>query len=236
MATDPRCTVRIIGRSAQGRAIKRLTIGRRAGKDSRRDVVVFGRMHATETPGSFAVEGIADFLLNEAAGRRLLKTHTFHLFPNVNPDGAAAGLKLTRLGPRAEYDMAASPMTSRDASIAAVRRELRRLRPAALVDFHSYLFPAPAVFVLDADFGLKVLRQLTCGRSFEAAFYYRRMDPESRTHVNTFWSHCFLRYGTAVAVVELPWTFGRTPENMKTMGVNVLRAVVEAGGNGRRRR
>lgn len=225
MAADPLCRTRVIGNSGRGRPIKCLTIGQ--AKRGRRNVVVLARTHATETPGSFAVEGIAGFLLNSRMGRRLVNKHVFHLFPNVNPDGVAAGLKLTRRGARAKYDMAAA-MTSADATIAALRREILRLRPACLIDYHSYLFRVPGIFFLDDKLGLAVLRELLHGRKDEAGFYFRAMLPDDKMHASTLWSHCFLRYQATVAVVELSWNLALLPDDVRRMGVDVFRAVMKS--------
>jgi cytosolic carboxypeptidase protein 2/3 len=51
------------------------------------------RQHPGETPGSFIMEGILDFLLdleNEEA-IMLRKTCVFHIIPMMNPDGVVHG-------------------------------------------------------------------------------------------------------------------------------------------------
>ena len=223
-AGDARCAVRTIGESGRGRPINCLSLG------DGPNVVVLARAHATEASGSFAVEGIADFLLNTPTGKRLLGKRTVHLFPAANPDGVAAGLKLTRRGPRDKYDVAAATMTAADPTMVALREEIDRLRPAALLDFHSYLPSVPGLFFLDDKLGLGVLREMLRGREDEAGFYFRAMNADNAIHAKTLWSHCFLRHQAAVAVAEIPWNFGLLPEDVSRMGVSIFRALMKASG------
>lgn len=225
---EPRCRTRVIGESERRRPIRCVTIGDE--KRGARNVVVLARTHATEVPGSFAVEGIADFLLNTRAGQGLLKGRAFHLFPNVNPDGVAAGLKLTRRGPRDKYDMAAAAMSSDDGAMVALREEVSRLRPACLIDYHSYLQSVPGAFFLDDKLGLAVLRELLRGAEDESGYYYRSLLPDNRSHRNTLWTHCFHKYQTTVAVFELTWSFGLLPDDVARMGVDMFRAAMKAHG------
>ena len=227
MASHALCRPRIIGKTAQGRPLHCLTIGHDAGEH--RNVVVLARTHATEAAGSYAVEGIAEFLLNGRPGKDLLRRYVFHLFPNVNPDGVAAGLKLTRLGPANECDMAVAAMSSPDPTMVALRAEVRRLRPACLMDYHSYLQTVPAAFFLDHRLGLAALRELLRGRKDEVALYFRTLLPDAGMYrVNTLWSHCHRRYRATVAVFELSWNFGLLPADVSRAGVDMFRAVMRA--------
>lgn len=78
----------VLGRSVDGRAIDRLTLG--AGP---RQVWLLGRQHSGETMASWWMEGALDRLLDPTnfTGRALLAEATVHLVPLVNVDGAARG-------------------------------------------------------------------------------------------------------------------------------------------------
>lgn len=58
----------------------------------KRRVLIHGRTHPAETPSSFLLEGLVDFLLNGSAeSQELLAKHEFHIFPMQNVDGVIAG-------------------------------------------------------------------------------------------------------------------------------------------------
>jgi len=217
---------RVIGKTAQGRPIHCLTLGKERGP--RGNVVVHARTHATEPAGSFAVEGIADFLLHTRPGKNLLRKYQFHLFPNVNPDGVEAGLKLTRRGSRDKYDISVVTMSSADATMVALREEMQRLRPACFMDYHSYLQVTPGFFFYDAAFGLAAQRELLRGRTEEAGLYVRWLLPTGKFRQNQLTTHCHLEYGTTVALFELSWNFGLLPADVSRAGVDLFRAVMKA--------
>ncbi len=87
-AAHPGVARTVIGRSVEGRAIERLTIGQGA-----RQVWLIGRQHSGETMASWWMEGAWARLANpsDAVSARLLSAATIHLVPLVNVDGAARG-------------------------------------------------------------------------------------------------------------------------------------------------
>ncbi len=78
----------VLGRSVDGRAIDRLTLG-----SGPRQVWLIGRQHSGETMASWWMEGALDRLLDpaDATVQALLASATVHLAPLVNVDGAARG-------------------------------------------------------------------------------------------------------------------------------------------------
>ncbi|CAN7178560.1 M14-type cytosolic carboxypeptidase [Phenylobacterium sp. LjRoot225] len=78
----------VLGRSVEGRAIDRLTLG-----TGRRQVWLLGRQHSGETMASWWMEGALDRLLDpaDATGHALLTAATVHIAPLINVDGAARG-------------------------------------------------------------------------------------------------------------------------------------------------
>ena len=66
-------------------------------KESKPYIVITGRVHPGETPSSFAMEGILDFLLNKKDPRALLlrKFFVFIIVPMLNPDGVYVSIYIT---------------------------------------------------------------------------------------------------------------------------------------------
>ncbi|MBT3381685.1 MAG: hypothetical protein HN742_33160 [Lentisphaerae bacterium] len=220
------CTLRSIGTSGDDRPIQCLTIDTEAQGSGgpKGNVVVIGRMHANETCGSWAIEGATDFLLGDE-GRDIRDRYVFHLIPIVNPDGAANATKLTRMGPVAQHDMVQGGVTSDDPTIKALRDELYRLQPVALISHHCYLLSVPFLGVFEKQVGLTLLDELVWPHSprGSAAWMLRFTGPEAK-----FIRHeCFKRFGTTVVFTELPWQ-GRLPNDIAQMGADILRATMIA--------
>ena len=209
-----------IGKSGEGRDILRLTIG----KEGRPNVVVLGREHANETSGSFAVESTANYLLSPASPKAWLKRYQFHFIPIVNPDGVAHGTKLTQPGPASEFDMVQGGMTSRDPTMVALRKEMIRLKPAALLMHHAYLFSSPFVGCFDKKIMMVALNVLLERNKRDTlAWLVRITGPEKKT----LRSYCHTKFGTVSFITELPW-YGRTPDEIRCMGVETFEAMMQA--------
>lgn len=214
------CRVRSIGKTADDRDIKCLTIESPTGKPKKRNVVMMARVHAGETAGSWALEATADYLLSGEAPPRLLEKYAFHIFPAINPDGIVRGIKFTRPGPVEKRNMEFGGMTSDDPSIRAVREEVLRLKPYALIDHHGYLVSPLMLFVFDKALGLKLLKELISddAPSHQWAFV-ARTSPSDQIR-----QYCHEKFKTRVIVTELPWA-GRLPSQIEAAGVKIFKAV-----------
>ena len=214
------CTVRSIGRTADGRDIKCLTIESPEGKKRKRNVVMMARVHANETAGSWAYEATADYLLSGEAPARLLEKYAFHIFPAINPDGIARGIKFTRPGSRERYNLEFAGMTSDDPTICAVREEVLRLKPYALIDHHGYLISPLMLFTYDKELGLKLLTELVREDApSHQWWFYTRTSPSDQIR-----QYCHEQFKTRVVITELPWA-GRLPSHIEAAGVKIFRAV-----------
>lgn len=68
------------------------SIGGGRGRCSKRCVVISARVHPGETPASWMMRGILDFLTGESAEARVLRSlFVFKIVPMLNPDGVAFG-------------------------------------------------------------------------------------------------------------------------------------------------
>lgn len=84
----------VIGKSYEGRDIHALRITDPAvDTGETRDIVCTTRQHPGETHGSYHLEGIAQEIINviEQSSREFDDDYTFHLLPNLNPDGIYHG-------------------------------------------------------------------------------------------------------------------------------------------------
>jgi murein tripeptide amidase MpaA len=111
-AADPRVSLEVLGRTLDGRAMDMMTLG-----TGKRVAWVVGRQHPGETMASYFIDGFMERLLDrgDKVATQLLEQITFHVVPNMNPDGSrrghlrcnAAGVDLNREW--SEPSMAKSP-------------------------------------------------------------------------------------------------------------------------------
>ncbi|MDD5484235.1 MAG: M14-type cytosolic carboxypeptidase [Kiritimatiellae bacterium] len=90
--SSPHVRIRRIARSGEKRNIYWIAVTDAAIRTVKKGVWILARQHAGETPGSFAVEGLVNYLLSDAsAARRLRKEFEFNLAPMVDADNVARG-------------------------------------------------------------------------------------------------------------------------------------------------
>lgn len=216
-----------IGRSGEGRPIRRLAIG---DVDAEHVVVVAGREHADEPSGSFAVEAVAEYLLEQMDDDPLYRRCRFDLLPIVNPDGVAHG----EAYPQPGASTVATPnrsdphycgMASDDPTVVAWRQYLFAQRPAALVNYHAYWsLPFPQVIFYDRRDGMAMVDHLIHDDlAADCRWYVMRQADEKRTMMRP----CVERFGTVVALFELPWR-GRSVREVRALGVRMFLATMAA--------
>jgi len=91
---DRSAAVESLGKSVQGRDIPLVTICDNPSKPDDHPVVwIVARQHPWETAGSWAVEGMIEYLLSDAPGADSIRRGiTFKIIPMANPDGAYNGV------------------------------------------------------------------------------------------------------------------------------------------------
>jgi len=146
-------TARYVSRSSLCRTVgqrecPRVTITEPTGGEEarrrRKTVFISSRVHPGETPASWVMHGILEFLTGqEERARRLREEHVFELVPMVNVDGVAAGNCRTSLEGEDMNRCWGNPSAMSCPEIGAIKGLLRQLqeegRPAILfLDLHAH--------------------------------------------------------------------------------------------------
>ena len=81
-----------IGESEHGRNMPLLTITNKNLKENKKVVYIHGRVHTSETPGSWHLERMIDVLVSDTPYANALRENTiFYILPFTNPDGVVEG-------------------------------------------------------------------------------------------------------------------------------------------------
>jgi murein tripeptide amidase MpaA len=134
VSTNPEVEHRSLGQTLDGQELDYLKIG-----EGPVQVWLYGRQHPGETMAEWWMEGALDKLLDEAdpVARVLKRRATFHVVPNMNPDGSrrghlrtnAAGINLNR-----EWH---EPSLQRSPEVLHVRNEMDRTGVHFAMDVHG---------------------------------------------------------------------------------------------------
>jgi murein tripeptide amidase MpaA len=134
IATHPAVRYRSLGQTLDGQEIDYFRIG-----EGPLQVWLYGRQHPGETMAEWWMEGALEKLIDDAdpVARRLREKATFHLVPNMNPDGSrrghlrtnAAGVNLNR-----EWH---DPTAQRSPEVLHVRNEMDRTGVHFAMDVHG---------------------------------------------------------------------------------------------------
>lgn len=135
--TDPRCRAEVLGLTVDGEEIDLLTIGRSA--PGRPAIWAIGRQHPGEVQASWWMEGFLAALLDRGDGiaTRLLERATFHVVPNMNPDGTRRGQHRTNAGGRnlnAEWEQ---PSLEKSPEVFRVLERMQRTGVSFCLDVHG---------------------------------------------------------------------------------------------------
>lgn len=220
-----RCRVAGIGTTREGREIKCLIIAPADGRRARKKAVIVAREHATETAGSFAVEEVVKHILRSEPADPHLSDFEFHVFPIVNPDGAANGRAYPQAGPAEISDMHYYGLTSNDPTCKTFREYLFSLRPECVVNYHSYMAPSvPAIIAYrKSDIMIMLDFLIHADMSTDSSWYARRQVAENKTMLH----YCVRKFNTVLALFELPWT-GRAEREVRDIGLRMFRSVMAA--------
>lgn len=133
-AASPLARVECIGTSVQGRDLDALHLGEGA-----RDVWVQARQHPGESMAEWFMEGFIRRLLDPAdpVARELRRLASFHLIPNLNPDGSALGhLRTNAAGVNLNREWHA-PTLERSPEVVYAQAAMRQTGADLFLDIHG---------------------------------------------------------------------------------------------------
>jgi murein tripeptide amidase MpaA len=125
---------RRLGRSVQGRDVDELIVG-----DGERPVWIIARQHPGETMAEWFIDGLLRRLLDpaDAVARQLTSMATFHVVPNMNPDGSVLGnLRTNAAGANLNREWL-EPSAERSPEVLAVREAIHATGCTAFFDIHG---------------------------------------------------------------------------------------------------
>lgn len=227
LRTHPLVKVEKIGESPERRNLWLLRITD-ASPRTKKNFLVRARVHAYESGGSYAMEGMVRWLLSDDAyAAAALREYVFHVIPMANPDGVHNGLgRLT--APRGtdlcylsyQADPIGLPM----------KQVIDRIRPVAAIDLHNWqskhvdglLGLAPAIRERFVRF---MPDQWDCGKEWSI----RDPQPLAPTppEKELFRNYCERNFQAVAVAFEFPW-FGRTTQDMRATGRKALGSLLRA--------
>jgi murein tripeptide amidase MpaA len=142
-ANQPGVAARELGRTLDGQPLDLLTLG-----EGERQVWLYARQHPGESMAEWWMEGALERLcdLQDPVARLLRQRATFHIVPNMNPDGSRRGhLRTNAAGVNLNREWHA-PSMERSPEVFLVRAEMDRTGVDFAMDVHGDE-AIPAVFL-----------------------------------------------------------------------------------------
>ncbi|HEX8444464.1 MAG TPA: M14-type cytosolic carboxypeptidase [Allosphingosinicella sp.] len=134
VASNPAVEYRSLGQTLDGQEIDYFKLGQGPVQ-----VWLYGRQHPGETMASWWMEGALDKLLDDAdpVSRRLRSRATFHIVPNLNPDGSRRGhLRTNAVGINLNREWH-DPSLQRSPEVLHVRNEMDQTGVHFAMDVHG---------------------------------------------------------------------------------------------------
>lgn len=138
------CKIRLLCRSLAGNSVHVLTITSPSTEDSGKSgIVLTARVHPGETPSSWIMDGVLDFLTGSSAcAQELREKFIFKIIPMLNPDGVIVGNTRCSLAARdlnRQYRVVSRECYPSVWHVKMLIRKLMEERPVAFYcDFHSH--------------------------------------------------------------------------------------------------
>ncbi|XP_046456232.1 cytosolic carboxypeptidase 2-like isoform X2 [Daphnia pulex] len=138
------CKIRLLCRSLAGNSVHVLTITSPSTEDSEKSgIVLTARVHPGETPSSWIMDGVLDFLTGPSAcAQELREKFIFKIIPMLNPDGVIVGNTRCSLAARdlnRQYRVVSRECYPSVWHVKMLIRKLMEERPVAFYcDFHSH--------------------------------------------------------------------------------------------------
>ena len=245
-AAAPGFRYRALGQSIDGQPIDCLSVG-----DGEKPVWLYARQHPGETMAEYWMEGVLDRLadVHDPATAVLLDRATFHIVPNMNPDGSARGhLRTNAVGVNLNREWA-EPSMSRSPEVLCVRRAMDETGVAFAIDAHGDE-AIPANFVAGFEGipgwndtqGEKFYRFQRALAAHTPDFQTQRGYPKSaagKANLAMSTNQLAERYGAVAMTLEMPFkdhdlnpdpVHGWSPERSRKLGhacLEVLAAQID---------
>jgi hypothetical protein len=224
---NPRVRAEQIGQSEQGRPIRLLRITDDS-PQTKKPVLIRARVHAYESAGSYALEGMVRWLLSdEPYALAAVHEYAFHVIPLANPDGVVNGLGRLTAPQGADLTFLASRP---DRLHEVMKQTVDRLRPVLFVDLHNWQSKQiDGLLGLPPEVRERFLRFMPDQVQFGKQWFIREPHavtprPPTQEPLGTYGRRC---YGTLGMAFEFSW-FGRTVDDVRTAGRTALWALLRA--------
>ena len=182
-------------------------------------VLITARMHPYESAGSYAVEGMIDFMLHRNSWN-IRRRYTFHIVPMVNVEGVHNGLsRLTGLQGANVNQVCGI----HDPAHSAIKSLVEELRPRLMIDLHHFLEKRQDdARCTNGDFlGAFHGYCLTNPVSENNGTMSTGAPRESNEEDQAWCQFAAREYAATGLLFELPW-YRRNGQDMRVLGRNVL--------------
>lgn len=239
----PGVRVDVLGHSLDGRPIDRIRLG-----DGPRQVWLYARQHPGETMAEWWMEGALERLTDPAdpVARRLRQVASFHIVPNVNPDGSFRGhLRTNAAGVNLNREWHA-PTPDRSPEVLAVLTAMTTSGVDFAMDVHGDE-AIPQVFIAGFE-GIPSITERQLGLLHDYKARLERLSPDFQTRIGyppsaagranlTMSTNAVAeRFGCLAMTLEMPFkdnddlpdpVQGWSPERSKHLGRDCLAALAE---------
>jgi len=231
-----------IGYSVEGRPLQLLDVTDSNSKDRpKKRVWIHGRIHPSETPGSYLLDGLVSKLLDDSPESvQLRKDAEFFILPFANPDGVANALSRSNaegINLEINYNR---PDDSTAVEVKAIKSTLERLTAQQPFDIalnnHSQLSGEATFWVHTAESTSQAffISEMTFANLCCIYSPYMTVQDLAFSNVGSryvegwFWDH--FRERTLALTLETPHSFYSsgewvTTDNLKLFGEQVLQAI-----------
>ncbi len=241
-AASPGVQVARLGASVQGRDVDKIVWGQ-----GDQQVWIIARQHPGESMTEWLIEGLLERLLDSAApvARTLAQRATFHIVPNMNPDGAALGnLRSNAVGANLNREWM-TPSLEKSPEVLHVRNAMHATGVDLFLDIHgdetipyvfidgSEMLPGYAAELIEKQAAF-IARLLLASPDFQNEHGYApdRFSTEMLTLASKYVGHTF---GCVSLTLEMPFKdndyladseLGWSAERSKRLGAALLDAVL----------
>jgi len=236
-------SLRVLGHSVEGQTLDCLTIG-----EGNKNIWVIARQHPGETMAEWWMEGFLARLLDEddIAATAIRKAATFHIIPNMNPDGSRHGnLRTNHAGANLNREWGVATL-ERSPEVLHTIAAMDADKPALVLDVHGdetlpYNFIAGSQGI--PGFTDKQAKNLTdflaaykrASSDFQTEYGYPVNAP-GKANLTLCGNYTAHRYDCLAMTLEMPFkdnadapdtVQGWSPERCAQLGSAVLDAMLE---------